>query len=122
MSDPKQEIMSMERERFLNLREKPARVTAYEATHVFRCAVHDIRVLVSKGLLKPLGHPTDNATKFFAYDTLQELKHDLKWLAKATDAIGEHWKYKNARARENAEQFSSEQDVSDRPSQLSRQV
>ena len=113
--------MSVERERFLNLREKPARVTAYEATHVFRCAVHDIRILVSKGLLKPLGNPSDNATKFFAYDVLQELKHDVKWLAKATVAINEHWKMKNDNARENVEQFSSEQGVSDRPSQLSRQ-
>ena len=90
----------------------------YEATHIFRCAVHDVRILVSKGLLKPLGHSADNATKCFAYDTLQELKHDAKWLAKATDAINEHWKFKNARARENGEEFSSESDISDRPSRL----
>ncbi len=122
MSDPKKEMMSPEREQFLNLREKPARMTMYQATHVFNCAVHDIRVWVAKGLLKPLGNPADNATKFFAYDTLQELKHDVKWLAKATVAINEHWKMKNANAREDAEQFSSEPDDSDRPSQLSRQT
>lgn len=99
--------MSAERERFLNLREKPARVTAYEVSHILRCAPHDIRILVSKGLLKPLGHPADNATKFFAYDILQELKHDVKWLAKATDAISDHWKMKNANAKEDIEQASA---------------
>lgn len=113
MSDPKQAIMSQERERFLNLREKPARVTMYEVSHIFRCAVHDVRILVARGLLKPLGHPADNATKFFAYDALQELKHDTKWLSKATDAINDHWKMKNARARENADSFSTSDDASD---------
>lgn len=119
MSDPKQAMMNQERERFLNLREKPARVTMYEVSHILRCAVHDVRILVSRGLLKPLGHPADNATKFFAYDTLQELKHDVKWLAKATDVIMEHWKMKNANAREE-EQSPSESDISDRPNRLTR--
>jgi hypothetical protein len=99
--------MDQEREKFLNLREKPARVTVEEAAWILRCAMHDIPILVANGLLKPLGHPVDNATKFFAYDTLQELKHDLKWLARVTDAISEHWKLKNARKSENAGQFSS---------------
>jgi hypothetical protein len=63
--------------------------------------------LVSNGLLKPLGHPADNATKFFACDTLQELKHDIKWLSRATDSVSEHWKFKNARKSENTGQFSS---------------
>jgi hypothetical protein len=79
-----------------------------EAAWILRCATHDIPILVANGLLKPLGHPVDNATKFFAYDTLQELKHDIKWLARVTDAVSEHWKLKNARKSENAEQFSSE--------------
>ena len=120
MSESKPPTMSAERERFLNLREKPARVTMYEAARVFNCAVHDIRVWVSKGLLKPLGNPADNATKYFAYDTLQELKHDVKWLAKATVAVNEHWKMKNAAARENAGQFVSEPSISDRPSRAAR--
>jgi hypothetical protein len=99
--------MDQEREKFLNLREKPARVTADEAAWILRCAMHDIPILVSNGLLKPLGHPADNATKFFAYDTLQELKHDIKWLARVTDAVSEHWKFKNARKSENTGQSSS---------------
>ena len=98
--------MDQEREKFLNLREKPARLTAEEAAWILRCAAHDIPILVSNGLLKPLGHPVDNATKFFAYDTLQELKHDIKWLARATDSVSEHWKFKNARKSESAEQCS----------------
>jgi hypothetical protein len=37
------------------------------------------KVLVSKGLLKPLGHPAPNAPKFFLTATLKDLERDEKW-------------------------------------------
>jgi hypothetical protein len=100
--------MSAERERFLNLIDKPGRITMYEASHFFGCAPHDVPILVSTGLLKPLGKPMPNSVKFFATETVKELSKDAKWLAKATITINEHWKFKNARAKENTEQFSSQ--------------
>lgn len=98
--------MNPERERFLNLREKPARLLAEEVSHFLHCSPHDIPVLVAHGLLKPLGRPLDNSVKYFATATIRELMADTKWLAKATETTKSHWRMKNARAKENMEQFS----------------
>ena len=48
------------------------------------------------GFLKPLGNPADNAVKFFALVTLEELKADPKWLHRARASIYEYWRIKNA--------------------------
>jgi hypothetical protein len=71
------------------------------------CPAPDIPILVSNELFKSLGHPADNATKFFDCDTLQEPKYDLKWLARVNDAVNEHWKFMNSRKSKNTGQFSS---------------
>jgi len=54
-------------------------------------------VLVSAKLLKPLGNPAQNATKYFATKDLLELTRDEKWLHRVTVAIYLHWHGKNAR-------------------------
>src|SRR5438045_620241 len=89
--------MSPDRERFLNLRMPPARLNAEEAAWYLGFATHDIPVLISKGLLKPLGRPIGGTIKFFAFASLQELRSEPKWLARATDAIVQHWRGKNLR-------------------------
>jgi len=50
-------------------------------------------------LLKPLGYPAGNSAKLFATEILQQLWHDEKWLGKATDAIADYWKQRNARKK-----------------------
>jgi hypothetical protein len=75
----------------------PARLTAEEAAWYLGFAAHDIPVLVANGLLKPLGHPADNAVKFFALAALEPLRWDTKWLSRATDAMLDRWRSKNAR-------------------------
>jgi hypothetical protein len=97
--------MNPERKDFLNVRMPPARVVVEEAAWILGFAPHDIPVLVSAGLLKPLGHPPISGTKFFATATLQKLRDDLKWLARASDAIVRHWQTKNARNRQNGNCF-----------------
>jgi hypothetical protein len=99
--------MTPERERFLNLREKPARLLAEEVSHFLNCSPHDVPVLVAYGMLKPLGRPADNSVKYFATATIRELMEDVKWLAKADATTKAHWVMKNARAKENKEQFST---------------
>jgi hypothetical protein len=89
--------MQQDKERFLNLRLVPARLTAEESAWYLGFAAHDIPVLVAKGLLKPLGHPADNAVKFFAWVALEPLRSDTKWLSRATDTMLDHWRTKNAR-------------------------
>ena len=79
----------------------PARVMADEAAWILGFSPHDIPVLVSAGLLKPLGHPPASGTKFFATATLLKLRDDLNWLSRASDAIVKHWQTKNARKQRN---------------------
>ena len=87
------------------MRTPPARVVAEEAAWLLGFAPHDIPVLVSAGLLKPLGHPPASGTKFFATATLLKLRDDLKWLSRASDAIVRHWQTKNARKKRDGLSF-----------------
>ena len=90
--------MNPERKEFLTvMRMPPARVLAEEAAWYLGFMPHDIPVLVSAGLLKPLGHPPASGTKFFATATLLKLRDDVSWLARASDAIVRHWQVKNSR-------------------------
>lgn len=77
----------------------PARMNATQAAWYLGFESHEIAMLVGEGLLKPLGHPARNATKFFATQTLDQLRRDEKWLARATDAIADYWRQQNARKR-----------------------
>ena len=93
----------VERERFLNLRHFPARMTSEEAALFFRMSPHDIPILVANGLLKPLGEPVQSSVKYFATAVLQELAQNVDWLHQATAALQGHWAMKNARKSGNAE-------------------
>ena len=69
---------------------------------------HDIPVLASAGLLKPLGRPTATGSKYFATVELQTLRNDTRWLAKASDAIVNHWRSKNSgRKNRRSKQLAS---------------
>ena len=93
----------LERERFLNLRHFPARMTIEEVATFFRMSPHDIPILVANGLLKPLGDPIQSSVKYFATAVLQELAQNVDWLHQATSALQGHWAMKNARKSGNAE-------------------
>jgi hypothetical protein len=75
----------------------PARLTADGVARLLGFSEHDIPILVSSKLLRPLGNPARNAPKFFATVDIQAFSTDAAWLAKATRAISEHWKRKNHR-------------------------
>ena len=74
----------------------PARLTAEQAAWVLNCQPHDIPVLVSSRLLKPLGNPPPNGIKFFATADLLEFVKDRNWLVRVTSTINQHWQKKNA--------------------------
>lgn len=82
---------------FLSWKIPPARLNATQAAWFLGFEPHEIPILIATGVLKPLGHPARNATKFFATETLEQLRRDEKWLAKASDAIGSYWRERNAR-------------------------
>src|SRR5947207_7409185 len=84
---------------FLSWKIVPARLDATQAAWFLGFERHEIPILIAAGLLKPLGHPARNATKFLATQALEQLRSDEKWLARASDAICEYWRERNARNR-----------------------
>ena len=87
--------MNQAKKEFLSLVTPPARLGINETAWLMGFSDHDIPVLVSAGLLKPLGRPASTGSKFFATVELQTLRNDTRWLAKASDAIVNHWRSKN---------------------------
>jgi len=84
---------------FLSWKVAPARLNATQAAWFLGFELHEITILVGTGLLKPLGHPARNSTKYFATEALEQLRRDEKWLARATDAIANYWKERNTRKK-----------------------
>lgn len=90
--------MRDDQHRFLDLLgQPPVRLTVEQAAWVINCQPHDIPVLVAAKLIRPLGNPQPNATKYFSTAELLEVSKDRAWLSKATTAVSLHWKIKNAR-------------------------
>ncbi len=88
--------MNPDHEKFLRLERWPARLTVEQTAWVLGVQPHDIPILVRKGLLRPLGHPSQSSTKYFASCEQEELRKDVRWLTRATDAIYDHWRHKNS--------------------------
>lgn len=83
--------------RFLTLLgELPARLTAEQAGWLLNCQPHDIPALVNARLLKPLGSPSQNSTKYFATADILEMAKDRSWLVRITNTICQHWQRQNA--------------------------
>lgn len=91
--------MNPERKEILSLAVLPGRLTPAEAAWRLGFEPDHIPILVSLGLLKPLGHPTASTVKYFASIEIETLRNDPKWLAKATDALRHKWKLKNEAAK-----------------------
>ena len=92
---------------FLNRKIVPARLTATQTAWFLGFKPEEISLLAAAGLLKPLGHPPRNSTKYFATETLDQLRHDEKWLARASDAICAYWRQSNARKAVNGHGMAS---------------
>lgn len=91
--------MNQAKKDFLSLVTAPARLGINETAWMLGFSEHDIPVLVSVGLLKPLGRPPSTGSKYFATVDLQALRNDTRWLAKASDAIVNYWRSKNSGRR-----------------------
>ena len=90
--------MREEQQRFLSLLgQLPARLTAEQAGWVLNCQAHDIPALIAARLLKPLGNPSQNSTKYFATADVLEMAKDRHWLIKVTNTICQHWQKQNAK-------------------------
>jgi hypothetical protein len=95
--------MNENQHRFLSLLgELPLRLNAEQAGWVLNCQPHDIPALINARLLKPLGNPAPNSTKYFATAELLEIAKDRSWLVKVTTAINTHWQKQNSRKKDVA--------------------
>jgi hypothetical protein len=95
--------MKEDQHRFLSLLgQLPARLTAEQTGWVLNCQLHDMPALVSSRLLKPLGNPAQNGSKFFCTADVLELLKDRSWLVKVTNTINQHWQGQNARKKDRS--------------------
>ncbi|HUB68039.1 MAG TPA: hypothetical protein VL981_11195 [Candidatus Methylacidiphilales bacterium] len=88
-----------ERHQFISVAGLPGRLTAQEAAWVLGFSDHDIPVLVTHRLLRPLGDPPPNGGRYYALPDLEVLRKDAKWLHKASAVLVKHWRIKNADRR-----------------------
>ena len=63
-------------------------------------STHDIPALIDARLIKPLGNPAQNSTKYFCMADILEAAKDRSWLVKMTIAINSHWQKQNARKKD----------------------
>ena len=87
--------MNSAQEQFLNLKTLPARMKVEEVAWYLGFAPHEITILMSEGLWKPLGRPPTTGVKYFSAVALEELRRDQKWLARASDCLVQYWKSRN---------------------------
>lgn len=80
----------------------PVRLTAEQTGFVLNCQPHDIPALVHARLIKPLGNPAQNSTKYFCTADILEAVKDRAWLVKMTAAINAHWQRQNARKKDHS--------------------
>ena len=98
--------MRDDQHRFLALLgQPPARLTTEQTAWLLNCQPHDVPILVSARLLKPLGSSPPNSVKYFATVDLLELAKDRAWLAKATNAVVQHWREKNLHKKDRRPLF-----------------
>jgi len=90
--------MREEQNQFMSLvGQPPARLTVEQTAWALGCQAHDIPILITSRLLKPLGNPPPNGIKFFAAADVLELAKDRSWLTRVTNTITQHWHRKNER-------------------------
>src|SRR5260221_13440931 len=87
--------MNQDRFAFMSFPRLPGRLTTEEADWHLGFSPHDIPVLVAHKLLKPLGSPPQNATRYFAGPDLEKVRTDSKWLDRASATLIRHWRKKN---------------------------
>ena len=89
--------MNPEHKEILNARRWPARLTVEQSAVLLGFKTHDIPILLSRGLLKPLGNPPPNGVKYIAAGDVEKLGTDRRWLARCTDCLHEYWRRRSDR-------------------------
>ena len=64
-----------------------ARFTVELVARLLNTTTEGVYVLTKQRLLRPLGHPPPNGTKYYARAYILRLCEDEAWLARASDAL-----------------------------------
>lgn len=88
--------MNADKLAFFTYRVLPARLNVVEAGWLLGFGPKDITVLVSHGLLKPVGQPAPNATKYFCSVEIEVLRTNAKWINRASALLYRYWRTMNA--------------------------
>jgi hypothetical protein len=81
----------------------PARLTVEHVASHLGCSTEGVYVLTKRRLLKPLGRPPPNGTKYYARAYILRLCEDEAWLARASDALVDFkWLKNHGEARKGA--------------------
>lgn len=92
----------MSPEALLNCRRLPGRLTAEQAAVLIGCQPHDIPILVRSKLIRPLGKPASNATKYFSSVELETKLADDKWSTRVTDTLYRYWREQKSRRADDS--------------------
>ncbi|HOX02157.1 MAG TPA: hypothetical protein P5555_07350 [Candidatus Paceibacterota bacterium] len=86
----------------LNALRLPGRLDGKCIAALLGFAEHDLPVLTRAGLIRPLADPEPNAPKWYCRDEILAKAADPAWLARATRAVSQNWRRRNARRSTNA--------------------
>ena len=104
--------MKEDQRQFMSLVARPpARLNVEQVAWMLNCQEHDIPTLVAAKLLKPLGNPSPNGTKYFATADVLAVLEDRAWLNRATATIQQYWVRKNQRRTPSDDLVLLEDDV-----------
>ncbi len=96
--------MNSEQHQFLTLVGRaPARLNASETAWYLGFYPHEVPILIAKKILKPLGDPPPNGTKYFSACELERMRQDVEWMARASRAVVQYRRDKNDTQRKRRE-------------------
>ena len=105
MNEQSVSVVSLTVREFLTLRHLPGRLSTWQTATLLGMDKTHLPVLMAARLLKPLGNPPANAPKYFARDCVLGLASNERWLARASNALVDHWATRNKRKTSGANQF-----------------
>lgn len=77
----------------------PASISTEKAAHFLSCSPREVGMLSRKGLIKYLGNPQNNATRYVHTASLFESMADFEWMSRVRQAIYDYNLDRNDRAR-----------------------
>jgi hypothetical protein len=91
----------------LNRSRLPGRLTSEQAAPLLGFLVHEVAILVSAKLLRPLGSPPRHAVKYFSASEIQACASDPVWLNRGTRAVYNYWAKQNQKRRAQHKQVQA---------------